>query len=446
MAVSGTCRKNYGLLYLDDSNISTLMPISRVKRYHKYDTSFKICFLKGTLRTEERKQVPKSTAAYWKKKNAADYLSPKDEKEISFTSYQLLQEENELLKKRIEALTKVVHAFQISNGNESNLLYASSENIAVFIDCIEKVKNTFSLSEGLHLTGISLQQYYAWKNRLDCKSSYLKLCRKKYPSQLTDAEVAVIKKYLTNPLYQFWSRASVYWQMLRDGAAHFAKSTFYKYCNLLGFGKRPVQEKCKKNKEGIISNAPAEVLHTDVTRVTIDDGKTSHICFLQDNYSRFILAGEVAATADAALSTKTIRQGLTNYNLLERNMQLITDDGSENKGSLMAFLQNEASLVKKITARIDIPFANNIVEALHKKIKDQVLQGRRFTDINSLRAYLKEAIDIYNSMPHDFLFGYTPLEVWNGTIPQKGRFASKIKDATTLRKKSNQQLKCCIAT
>lgn len=212
-------------------------------------TGLTVVFNSQPLRPEERKQVPRSTAAYWKKNDATECLSPKDDKEIPFTSYQLLQEENAVLKKRTEALTEVLHTFQKSNGNVSNVLYSSSENIAVFIACIEKIKNILSLAEVLHLTGVSVQQYYTWKNKLDCKNSYLKFCRKKYPSQLTDTEVTVIKKYLTNPLYQFWSRACVYWQILRDCAAHFAKSTFYKYCNLLEFGKDMLRENAKRTKK-----------------------------------------------------------------------------------------------------------------------------------------------------------------------------------------------------
>lgn len=132
------------------------------------------------------------------------------------------------------------------------------------------------------------------------------------------------------------------------------------------------------------------------------------------------------------------------YNLLDKDLKLITDDGSENKGKLLEFLKNDACLVQKIIARIDIPFANNIVEALHKKIKDQVLQAKNFTNINTLRTYLKEAITIYNNMPHDSLYGYTPLEVWKGDIPDKGRFMEQIKEVVISRRKSNQQYLCCI--
>lgn len=55
---------------------------------------------------------------------------------------------------------------------------------------------------------------------------------------------------------------------------------------------------------------PLKYYMLDVKRLTTEDGKTGHICFLQDNYSRFILAGEVENDANATFITETIKQGL----------------------------------------------------------------------------------------------------------------------------------------
>jgi hypothetical protein len=101
---------------------------------------------------------------------------------------------------------------------------------------------------------------------------------------------------------------------------------------------------------------------------------------------------------------------------------LITDNGSENKGELDTYLQNEACSIKKIIARVDIPQANNIVEALQKKFKNDFLQGKKFAiHVELLKAFPK-LIEAYNNQCHDSLFGLTPLEVWNGLLPDKNQY------------------------
>ena len=79
-------------------------------------------------------------------------------------------------------------------------------------------------------------------------------------------------------------------------------------------------------------------------------------------------------------------------------------------------------MVSKIIARIDIPFANNVVEALHKKFKNEFLQCKAFGNYHELSEALPGLIEKYNNQYHDSLFGYSPLEVWNGAMPAKESF------------------------
>ena len=314
------------------------------------------------------------------------------------------------------------------------------------VKAVEKVKPVLGLAKALRYLSISFQQYYAWKNNADCTISYLRLCRRKLPGQLTEAEVNTIRKYMTDPIYQFWSRASVYWQILRDDSGYFAKSTFYKYCKLLGFGRRPGIQKSKKNKPGIIAIAPAEILHTDVTQVMTEDGKANYISFLQDNYSRMILNGSITTTPNAVFVANGIKMATEKYDLLQKQIQLVTDDGSENKGEVEAFLEREAPHICKVIAKVDIPFANNVVEALHKKFKNQILQGRYFANHNSLKNSLQHAIEEYNNRPHDYLFGDTPSEVWGGVKPDKHRFKRQIQAAVEKRRSANRLYRYCVET
>ena len=122
---------------------------------------------------------------------------------------------------------------------------------------------------------------------------------------------------------------------------------------------------------------------------------------------------------------------------------LNTDNGSENKGELDTYLQNEARSIKKIIARVDIPQANNIVEALHKKFKNEFLQGKRFASHVALVNALPKLIEAYNNQCLDSLFGLTPLEVWNGKLPDKNQYKTILLQASHKRKLANSEFNYC---
>ncbi len=272
---------------------------------------------------------------------------------------------------------------------------------------------------------------------------FIDLCRKKFPTQLTGDNVNVIKTYLDNAEFQFLSRATVYWKIIRDGAAMFSKTVFYKYCKLLGYHKRPAIKKSKQNTEGIKATATAEILHTDITYIITADDKTSYLSFVEDNFSKYILSGEASKTPTSAFIKNNIEGVVKKYNLYKPATTLITDNGSENKGDLDTWLETETRTIKKVIARIDIPQANNVVEALHKKFKNEFLQGKKFTNHEALVATLPNLIEAYNNQYHDSLYGYSPLEVWNGAIPDENKYQPFLKAANEKRKQANKQFNCC---
>ena len=70
------------------------------------------------------------------------------------------------------------------------------EQKKIILKTIEKVKNEIGQNRALKAFDISSQQYYAWKRKIECKLTPQILCRKNYPTQLTDNEVNTIKTYL----------------------------------------------------------------------------------------------------------------------------------------------------------------------------------------------------------------------------------------------------------
>ena len=89
--------------------------------------------------------------------------------------------------------------------------------------------NLVTLNRTLRWMKISYQQYYTWVNKVDCGHSFMKMCLKKYPHQLSDKEIDVVKEYVTDEAYLHWSTASIYCQMLRKAKTFMSLATFRKY-------------------------------------------------------------------------------------------------------------------------------------------------------------------------------------------------------------------------
>jgi putative transposase len=417
---------------------------SAIRKKRTYSTFTKFCYQKGTLPKDILKNIPRSTKFNWQKniclnfeddiinafeKNALDYAEVFAEKEKAIGLS--------------NALVEIINTFQkIINEHtlKKKILFANKN---IVLATIEKLKDSIGFQKSCDYFSITTQQYFAWKNNIDCTASLLKLCRKRFSSQLMDKDVVLIKEYLDNKEFENLSRATVYWKIIRDGGAAFSISCFYKYCKLLGFGRRTINDKCKKNKEGIKATKVAEILHTDITYVKTKDGKTSYLSFVEDNFSKRILLGEATEKPDSLFLKNNIETVLNKHNLIQIPLKLIVDDGSENKGFLDAFLKTDALLVTKIIARVDIPLANNVVEALHKKFKNEFLRDYTFENHTELVAALPVLIEKYNNQYHAGLFGYSPQEVWDGAMPDKNSFTTNFAIACQKRKEANSAFNCC---
>jgi len=363
--------------------------------------------------------------------------------ECQCLDYAYLFSENEKIKALSAVLTEIISLYQKIINTSCDKQQLLKQNKHLILDTVEKLKDNISVQKLCEYLPISTRQYYSWKNNMDCKASLLKLCRTKFPTQLTDENLKVIKNYMENVEFKFLSRATIYWKIIRDSAAVFSKATFYKYCKLLGYHKRPVIKKSKRNTDGIEATRVAEILHTDITYINTADDKTSYLSFVEDNFSKYILSGLANTAPDSEFVKNNIESVVKEYDLFKPVTTLITDNGSENKGELDAWLQSENCIIKKVIARIDIPQANNVIEALHKKFKNEFLQSKKFADHEALVAALPKLIEAYNNQYHDSLFGYSPLEVWNGAVPDKNKYKPILAAANEKRKQVNKQFNCC---
>ena len=301
------------------------------------------------------------------------------------------------------------------------------------------MKSTLSLQKTLNLFQITVTQFRSWSRNRVCVSSAYALCRRIYFNQLTETEVRIIKKQLTNPEYIHWPLSALYYKLLREGKAFFSLGTFYKYAKLLNLSKlhKPIRK--IKYKIGIRAEKPFQILHMDITELRVLDGTRIYISLIIDNFSRCILAAKASLTKSSAFAVENLMEAVRNYNLFDINesIQLLVDGGSENKGKVDDFLNQPKSKIKKLVALLDVLFSNSMIEAVNKIIKYDYLFWFRPRNFEHLVEMLPQVVHSYINRPHSKLYGYTPVEVLAGAIPDKHLFSADIKNAVIKRINSN---------
>jgi hypothetical protein len=120
----------------------------------------------------------------------------------------------------------------------------------------------------------------------------------------------------------------------------------------------------------------------------------------------------------------------------------LVDDGIENKGFVCTAIENKEISLTRLVAQKDIRFSNSMVEAVNKRMKYDFLFRTQLLDFEHTQRFLETAVERYNNRPHSALYGFTPLEVFHGAIPNKTLFKNQIEQAKVLRKIENKTLAC----
>lgn len=390
--------------------------------------------------------IPRSTRHEWKHKPAAELFGYHWYCQNQHL-FQTLQEIaiSRKLQKINKALLHIIAIQRFMHKYELLMRSRASRVNEVVVNNIAKAGKQIGFSFCLKLLRFSRQQYRQLKQTI-CMQSPLSLCIPKHPAQLLHHEVNTIKKYCEDIRYAHWPLASVYHQIIRDGAAFFHISTFYKYVTRLKLNRAKHGNRRKNHTTGIRAAAPLQLLHADVTVFRTADNMKAYIYLIRDNFSRAILDFAVSCSCKAAIMIKLVQNAYTNY-LQPATLEhccLMTDDGCENFGTVQDFIKaTDHPALEHIIAQRDVEFSNSMIEAANKNLKYHFLYHRHIADFNSLCQYLPQAISDFNNRPHDVLSGLTPLEVLYGKTSDKNAAVVQRQAAKAERIAKNKQQKCC---
>lgn len=410
------------------------------KTKNSYHTSLIFKTQLDALSKKEKDMIPKTTRYDWKKRNLSQVIGFEEDPIYIETDLYQRALDSETFKKALRALFRVYSFYDSLSRNIPGKRRIWSEQKQKIVSIIQKISPSFGIRRSCRLLNISVQRFYKWKNEILCKISPLGLCRKSNPKQLTLPEQKTISSYLKNPIYENWPLRSIFYKILNDGKAFLNLSTFYKYAKILNPNRNHIRK--KKQRIGIRSNKPLELLHMDTTILRTLDNSKVYIHFIMDNFSRTILGWKASLEWNSKNTMQNLKEVCQKFNLFNKPLSLLCDDGSENTGAVNKFLSQSEVSIRKIIAQVDIIFSNSMIEAVNKKMKYEFLFPKKPFSFNDVNKILEQAVPEFNSRPSGVLYGYTPNEVLAGAVPDKLRFATQIKDAVSERAKKNREDRC----
>jgi len=405
--------------------------------------------LYNNLPIKIKNKIPSSNISRWKNESKNKYFGS-DVIQYINNDIELYKRigQNSNIKKLNEGYFELVDALHKLLFQVKGVQQKFTANKEFIVNTIENLKNTMPIDKATHVFGISRSTYQNYKTLVTnkCDTPYFLWCVKKYPHQLLKKEILIIRDYMTDKKYKFWSKSSVYLKAIREEAISCGISTWYKYCNLLGFNNRHLQ--VKRKYKSLISSKPNEIWCADVTIFKTADGIKHYIHFLMDHYSKNILGFKIEKSS-SAFAIKTLLHEA--YKKLDTNNDIIflTDGGSENKNKTVAdFINSKHINMKHLIAQKDIQFSNSKIEAFNKIIKHQFLLPKNLQNFKHLYFALNKDVFIYNcERPQHGLEGNTPNETYNGAqlnIKQHTSHFSEHKKKRIYKKKKSVCNNCSI--
>ena len=164
-----------------------------------------------------------------------------------------------------------------------------------------------------------------------------------------------------------------------------------------------------------IPAAPNQLWVSDITYITIWlDEYTYIFCYLSlilDAYTEEIIGWSVGPTLETAYPIEALRmalkriEGMTNINLIHHS-----DRGCQYASSEYVRLLQEHGIRISMTETGD-PKDNAQAERINNTMKNELLKGMRFTNIEEVEAAVARAVDFYNNeRPHMSINMKTPAE------------------------------------
>lgn len=312
------------------------------------------------------------------------------------------------------------------------------------IDLLNNLPVGFNRDMVCRFLGISPHQFKVWnQNRLyRCLSSPIGYCTKRFPNQISQKEIHMLKSLMSRKRFASWSIASIWGYALKKGFTSMGRSSWYRYCLRFGISEKRKPEKKERKRKSIVASHPNQVLHMDVTQFVTSDNMKFYVYTVLDNFSRKVLAWNVSRELSAKTRLVSLKKVLQDILKLEvTDLDLIADGGSENNNfRIRNFIRHAGVKIHLKIAQKDIKASNSIIEGSFKTLK-AFLRKRGEIHSSEFLKILEFFFNDYNSVrPHYQHMIYTPDEMCEN--PELSNIKPKLQSINKERLHANRT-SCC---
>ena len=394
-------------------------PTTRTQR--RYDHRLRdLVQTTGDLDLAIRHGVPRSTARGWRTKTTTEVVSL-DVLELDTVR---LQHEVILLRRRIarlgSLLRMVVILLRVSGISFARVRLSEGTAKLQLLRAIERSRSHLPLRTVLRVIGLSHARYHDWIRADRCGLDDRPSCPRSSPQQLTLNEVNTIKEMVTSDEYRHVSTGVLARLAQRLDNVFASPTTWYRLIRDHKWRRPRQRVHPAKAKIGIRASRPNEIWHVDTTLIRLLDGSRAYLHAIIDNFSRRILAWNVAGEFHPGITAQLLLDA--SKSVTSGKPLLLVDGGVENFNSAIDKVI-ETRLLKRVLAQTEITFSNSLIESWWRVLKHQWLYLNVLDTVTTVRKLAAFYIDQHNThLPHSAFCGQTPDEMYFGTgskIPRK---------------------------
>jgi putative transposase len=375
----------------------------------------------GDLELAIRHGVPRSTARGWRTKTTTEVVSL-DVIELDTIR---LQHEVILLRRRIARLGSllrlVVIVLKVSGVSFARVRLPEGAAKLQLLRAIKRSRSHLPLRTVLRVIGLSRGRYHDWIRDDRCGLDDRSSCPRSSPQQLTPTEVNTIRDMVMSDQYRHVSTVVLARLAQRLGKVFASPTTWYRLVRDHEWRRPRLRVHPAKPKVGIRASRPNEIWHVDTTLIRLLDGSRAYLHAVVDNFSRRILAWNVAGSFHPGVTAQLLLDA--SKSMTSGKPMVLVDGGVENFNSAVDKLV-ESGLLKRVLAQTEITFSNSLIESWWRVLKHQWLFLNTLDTVTTVRKLVAFYIDQHNThLPHSAFRGQTPDEMYFGTgskIPKKG--------------------------
>ena len=293
--------------------------------------------------------------------------------------------------------------------------YSQEEKVSV----LESAKQ-IGVEEAATIAGVKATTVYNWRNQLkqlgkDAFLAYAPLYKGRGIQKITvEQQKAVLDTWKDNPGF---GPGQVRNQLRRQGITISVRKV---RGIMQANGYQPVGKKDKPDKvQRFEAGCPLELVQMDILEFFVNKLKV-YLILLIDDFSRFILGWQLLTETSTDAVTEVVRQAISRYGKMQ---ELLTDRGFvfyswRGINRFERYLQNEG--IDHTHARSHHPQTLGKVEACNRRIKNELFNQQRFSNIHDAKAAIESWVDHYNyKRTHQGIGGLlVPAERFHGQVQQ----------------------------